>query len=47
MHILDEFMYSPCSADAGPGVFPSRDGSSLGKVHTLTFEFNTLQGWEF
>lgn len=42
-HIFDEFMYSPRSADAGPRIYPYRDVSPLGKVHTLTFEVNILQ----
>lgn len=42
-HISDEFMYSLCSADAGPGMFPHRDVSSLDKICTLTFEVNNLQ----
>lgn len=42
-HMSDEFMYSLCSADAGPGMFPYRDVSSLDKTCTLTFEVNNLQ----
>lgn len=42
-HISDEFTYSLCSADAGPGLFPYRDVSSLDKICTLTFEVNNLQ----
>lgn len=42
-HISDEFMYSLCSADARPGMFPYRDVSSLDKICTLTFEVNNLQ----
>lgn len=36
-------MYSLCSVDAGPGMFPYRDVSSLDKICTLTFEVNHLQ----
>lgn len=43
VHISDEFMFSLCSADAGPGMFPYRDVSSLDKICTLTFEVNNLQ----
>lgn len=42
-HISDEFVYSLCSADAGPGTFPYRDVSSLDKICTLTFKVNNLQ----
>lgn len=34
---------TPCAQDAGPGMFPYRDVSSLDKICTLTFEVNNLQ----